>query len=114
LTTKESLGRKQRVGTVVGDKMDKSIVVSFSWTSRHRIYGKARRRATKFHVHDENNQASLGDIVRIEETRPLSKTKHWRLVEIVKAIDVAEVQPSELDPEAGAIVSNESPNESEE
>ena len=108
MTTKESLGRKQRVGTVVGDKMDKSIVVSFSWTSRHRIYGKARRRATKFHAHDESNQASIGDVVRIEETRPLSKTKRWRLIEIVKAVDVAEVQPSEVDPEAGTVVSEES------
>jgi len=106
LTTKETLGRKQRVGTVVGDKMDKSIVVSYSWTSRHPIYGKARRRASRFHVHDETNQASIGDVVLIEETRPISKTKRWRLVEIVKAVDVAEVQPSEVDPEAGVIVTD--------
>ncbi len=114
MTTKVSLGRKQRVGTVVGDKMDKSIVVSYSWTSRHRIYGKARRRATKFRAHDENNEASIGDVVRIEETRPLSKTKRWRLIEIVKAVDVAEVQPSEVDPEAGVIVASGSSKDSGE
>jgi small subunit ribosomal protein S17 len=104
LTTNRSMGRKQRVGTVVSDRMDKSIVVSFSWTSRHPIYGKARRRASKFQVHDEMNLASLGDIVLIEETRPMSKTKRWRLVEVVQAIDVAEVQPSDVDPEPGAEV----------
>ena len=106
MTTKDTLGRKRRVGTVVSDKMDKSIVVSYTWTSRHPIYGKARRRITKFQAHDESNQASLGDIVLIEETRPISKTKRWRLVEIVQAIDVADVQPSEVDPEAGAPVAD--------
>ncbi|MCH7739846.1 MAG: 30S ribosomal protein S17 [Chloroflexi bacterium] len=83
--------------------MDKSIVVNFAWTSRHPIYRKSRKRMTRFVAHDEHNEATLGDIVLIEETRPLSKTKRWRLVKIVTAVDVAEVQPTELDPEAGAL-----------
>lgn len=88
--------QKQRTGTVVSDKMDKTITVEFTWSQRDRLIGKARRRVTKFLAHDENNQASLGDVVRIEETRPLSRRKRWRLVEIVQAGDVADFQPSEL------------------
>ena len=103
MTTERATRRKQRVGTVISDKMDKSIVVNFAWTSRHPIYRKSRKRMTRFVAHDEHNEATLGDIVLIEETRPLSKTKRWRLVKIVTAVDVAEVQPTELDPEAGAL-----------
>lgn len=88
--------QKQRTGTVVSDKMDKTITVEFTWSQRDRLIGKARRRVTKFLAHDENNEASLGDVVRIEETRPLSRRKRWRLIEIVQAGDVAEFQPSEL------------------
>lgn len=88
--------QKQRTGTVVSDKMDKTITVEFTWSQRDRLIGKARRRVTKFLAHDENNQASLGDVVRIEETRPLSRRKRWRLIEILQAGDVADFQPSEL------------------
>ena len=98
----ESGQRKQRVGTVVSDKMDRSIVVAVLWSRRHRVYGKPMRRITKFMAHDPESRASVGDVVRIEETRPLSKTKRWRLVEVVREVQVAEVKPTEVDPEAGA------------
>ncbi len=88
--------QKQRTGTVVSDKMDKTITVEFYWSQRDRLIGKSRRRATKFLAHDENNQANLGDVVRIEETRPLSRRKRWRLIEIISTGDVADFQPSEL------------------
>ncbi len=94
--------RKQHIGTVVTDKMDRSVVVAVQWTSRHRIYKKSRRRVTRFMTHDAENQATLGDIVRIEETRPLSRHKRWRLLEVIQTIEVAEVQPADVDPEAGA------------
>ena len=113
MSTEIANRRKQRVGTVISDKMDKSIVVNFAWASRHPIYRKARKRMTRFVAHDEHNEATLGDIVLIEETRPLSKTKRWRLVKIVTAVDVAEVQPTELDPEAGALPALQAPEEGE-
>lgn len=76
--------RKVRVGKVVSDKMDKTIVVAVEEYVKHRIYGKRIRRTVKFKAHDEQNQAKTGDTVRIMETRPLSKDKRWRLVEIVE------------------------------
>ena len=76
--------RKEKVGVVVGDKMDKTITVRIDWVTHHPVYRKLMRRATKFKAHDEKNTAKIGDTVRIQETRPLSKTKRWRLVEIVK------------------------------
>ncbi len=76
--------RKERVGVVSSNKMQKTIVVSVRRRVKHPIYGKFLIRTTKFHVHDEKNEANVGDIVRIMETRPLSKTKRWRLVEIVE------------------------------
>lgn len=76
--------RKVRVGKVVSDKMDKTIVVAVEEYVKHRIYGKTIRRTVKFKAHDEQNQAKLGDTVRIMETRPLSKDKRWRLVEIIE------------------------------
>ncbi len=76
--------RKERVGVVTSDKMQKSIVVSILDREQHPLYGKFVKKTKKFHVHDENNQAHVGDTVRIMETRPLSKTKRWRLVEIVE------------------------------
>ena len=106
--------RKQRTGTVVTDRMEKSIVVAVRWTSRHPIYRKARRRVTRFMAHDEDNQATIGDIVRIEETRPLSRHKRWRLVEVVQAIDVAEIQPTEVDPEPGAVVADDESDSGDE
>ena len=74
---------KTKVGRVVSDKMDKTIVVSVERLSRHPLYKRVIRLTTKFKAHDEANEARLGDTVRIEESRPLSATKRWRLVEIV-------------------------------
>jgi len=76
--------RKERVGVVVSDKMDKTISVRVDWVTHHPVYRKIVRRAIKFKAHDEKNSAGMGDTVRIQETRPLSKTKRWRLVEIIK------------------------------
>ena len=76
--------RKERIGIVVSDKMQKSIVVAILDREQHPLYGKFVKKTKKFHVHDENNEAHVGDTVHIMETRPLSKTKRWRLVEIVE------------------------------
>ncbi len=75
--------RKAKVGRVVSDKMDKTIVVSVERLARHRIYKRVIRLTTKFKAHDEHNEAHVGDTVRIEESRPLSATKRWRLAEVV-------------------------------
>ena len=76
--------RKTRIGIVTSDKMDKTITVSVEDFVRHSIYGKAVRRTRKFKAHDEENACGIGDTVRIMETRPLSKDKRWRLVEIIE------------------------------
>jgi small subunit ribosomal protein S17 len=77
--------RKTLEGVVVSDKMDKTRVVRVTRTVRHPFYGKVMSRSGKFHVHDEGNQSRSGDLVEIASTRPLSKTKRWRLVRVVKA-----------------------------
>jgi small subunit ribosomal protein S17 len=71
-------------GKVVSDKMDKSITVLVERRVKHPIYGKYVKRSTKLHAHDENNECNIGDVVTIQETRPLSKTKSWRLVSVVE------------------------------
>ena len=76
--------RKTRIGEVVSDKMDKTIVVAIKTKVRHPLYGKMVNRTRKFKAHDENNECGIGDTVKIMETRPLSKDKRWRLVEIVE------------------------------
>ena len=76
--------RKTRTGVVVSDKMDKTIVVEVRTRVRHPLYGKIMNQTTKFKAHDENNECGIGDTVRVMETRPLSKDKNWRLVEIVE------------------------------
>lgn len=76
--------RKKKIGRVVSDKMEKTIVVAVETKVRHPLYGKTMNRTTKFKVHDENNEAKMNDRVQIMETRPLSKDKRWRLVEIVE------------------------------
>ncbi|MEM8886682.1 MAG: 30S ribosomal protein S17 [Bacteroidota bacterium] len=76
--------RKVRVGKVVSDKMDKSIVVSVERRVKHPIYGKFVKKTSRFMAHDEDNKCGMGDTVRIMETRPLSKRKRWRLVEIIE------------------------------
>jgi small subunit ribosomal protein S17 len=77
--------RQERRGVVISSAMDKTIIVKVEAIKAHRRYKKVVRRSVKFHAHDEQNTANVGDIVRIVETRPLSKSKHWRLVEIVQA-----------------------------
>ena len=89
--------RKDRVGSVVSVKMDRTAVVEMVWKQRHRLYRKQMRRVSRFYVHDPENQCRLGDTVRIEETRPISKTKHWRLLEILQRKQLAEVQPIDLE-----------------
>ena len=76
--------RKKKIGRVVSDKMDKTIVVAVETKVRHPLYGKTMNRTTKFKAHDENNEANMNDRVLIMETRPLSKDKRWRLVQIVE------------------------------
>ena len=78
--------RKTKVGFVVGDKMDKTIVVAVEDFVRHSLYGKAVKRTKKFKAHDENNECNIGDKVRIMETRPLSKDKRWRLVNVIEKV----------------------------
>lgn len=76
--------RKQRIGRVVSDRMKKSITVAVDRQIKHPIYGKFITKTTKYMTHDENNDAHIGDTVRIMETRPLSKNKRWRLIEIIE------------------------------
>lgn len=76
--------RKTRIGVVSSNKMDKTVVVAVERKVQHPIYGKFLKKTSKFHAHDEKNECSIGDTVRIMESRPLSKTKRWRLVEIVE------------------------------
>jgi small subunit ribosomal protein S17 len=85
-TAQKELGRRQeRRGVVVSDGMDKTIVVKVESVRSHQRYRKVIRRSRKFHAHDEQNQAKVGDLVRIVETRPLSKSKNWRLAEVLEA-----------------------------
>ena len=83
-------------GAVVSDKMDKTVVVSIERRTTHRLYKKVITRSKKYHAHDEQNECSLGDVVRIEESRPYSKTKRWRVIEILTRGDVAEVSPEAI------------------
>ncbi len=76
--------RKVREGVVFSNKMDKSITVAVKWKEKHPMYGKFVNKTKKFHAHDEKNECNVGDVVRIMETRPLSKTKRWRLIEIIE------------------------------
>ena len=78
--------RKERTGVVVSNKMEKSIVVAIKWKEKHPIYGKFVNKTKKYHAHDEKNECNIGDTVKIMETRPLSKTKRWRLVEIIEKV----------------------------
>jgi small subunit ribosomal protein S17 len=78
--------RKTRVGKVVSDKMDKTVVVAIQESVRHSLYGKSVKRTKKFKAHDEANECNVGDLVRIMETRPLSKDKRWRVVKIVEKV----------------------------
>ncbi len=88
--------RKDMIGRVVSNKMDKTVMVKVERRQRHLLYRKTIRKTTNFKAHDENNDCGLGDIVRIMETRPLSRDKRWRVVEIKSKGEVAEVQPKEI------------------
>lgn len=76
--------RKERVGVVTSNKMDKTVTVAVKWKEKHPIYGKFVNKTKKYHAHDEKNECGIGDTVRLMETRPLSKMKRWRVVEIVE------------------------------
>jgi small subunit ribosomal protein S17 len=89
--------RKIRTGTVVSDKMDKTVVVLVESLRRHTLYKKVVRDISKFKVHDATNSCKVGDVVRIVETRPLSKDKRWRVVEVIGRKEVAEKEPEETD-----------------
>lgn len=93
--------RQQKVGRVVSNKMQKTIVVAVESMKKHRVYKKTYRVTTKFKAHDETNAANIGDLVRIEETRPLSKDKRWRLIEILvssaQTPPVAEIASADVD-----------------
>jgi small subunit ribosomal protein S17 len=97
--------RQQKVGRVTSDKMQKTIVVAVESTKRHPVYKRTYKQTTKFKAHDEDNNARIGDIVRIEETRPLSKEKRWRLIEILtraeQTMPVREVEAALAQSEAG-------------
>lgn len=97
--------KKQRSGIVVSDKMDKTVVVQVERVVAHSLYGKSLRRRRRYKAHDETNVCRLGDRVMIEETRPLSKQKHWRVVRLLERREVAEIQPREIDAEMTGIPS---------
>jgi small subunit ribosomal protein S17 len=78
--------RKTRIGVVTSNKMTKTITVEVERKVKHPIYGKFVKKSTRFHAHDDKNECSIGDVVKIMETRPLSKTKRWRLVEVVEKV----------------------------
>lgn len=76
--------RKERVGVVFSNKMEKTITIAVKWKEKHPIYGKFVNKTKKYHAHDEKNECNIGDTVKVMETRPLSKLKRWRLVEIIE------------------------------
>jgi small subunit ribosomal protein S17 len=87
---------KIRVGRVVSDKMDKTVVVAIETSKRHPLYKKTMKRTVKYKAHDENNQCQLGDTVQIIETRPLSSQKRWRVTEIITSKEMVKVLPAEI------------------
>ena len=95
--TEERKSRKTRIGVVSSNKMTKTITVAVERKVKHPIYGKFLKKTTKFHAHDEQNAAGIGDVVRIIECRPLSKLKRWQLGDVVRRAAQVSVQPKELD-----------------
>jgi small subunit ribosomal protein S17 len=88
--------RKTRIGRVLSNKMDKTVVVAVDVVKRHPLYRKAIKRSVKYKVHDEKNECAEGDVVRIIETRPLSKEKRWRVGEIITKKEAVEIKPEEV------------------
>jgi small subunit ribosomal protein S17 len=109
--------RQQKVGTVVSNKMNKTIIVAVESLKKHRIYKRTYKQTKRFQAHDEENICQIGDVVRIEETRPLSKMKHFRLVEVLKLgsgiVPVEEVL-AEADPDLTSTTSDEMDEEEAE
>ena len=99
--------RKVRTGEVVSTTMEKTAVVQLVWKIRHPIYRKQMRRVTKLYLHDPDQQCRVGDLVKIQETRPISKTKHWRLLEILQRRQIADVQAIELEREITPMMTGE-------
>ncbi len=95
--------RKVRTGAVVRTTNEKTAVVEMVWKLPHPVYSKPMRRVARFYVHDPQRQCQVGDVVKIQETRPISKTKHWRLLEIVERRQVAEVRPIDLETDVLAV-----------
>ena len=93
----KNINRKSRLGLVVSDIQDKTVIVNVSRNVRHPIYHKVLKRTKKYQVHDPENRATIGDIVRIEETNPVSKNKRWKLAEVVTDRDVAGIAATEID-----------------
>jgi len=88
--------RKTKFGRVVSDRMDKTVVVAVETPKRHQLYKKTIKRMVKYKAHDENNNCKIGDLVKIIETRPLSREKRWRVAEIITKGEVVEVKPEEI------------------
>jgi small subunit ribosomal protein S17 len=88
--------RKIRFGKVIGDKMNKTVIVAVDTPRRHPLYKKTIRRIVKYYAHDEEKISKTGDTVKLEETRPLSKMKRWRVVEVLTKGEVAEIKPEEI------------------
>ena len=89
--------RKSRIGKVTSNKMNKTVVVQTESLHRHPLYHKVVRQSTRFKAHDENNECNIGDVVKIVETRPLSKDKRWRIVEIIQKADIVGVLKDDVD-----------------
>jgi small subunit ribosomal protein S17 len=88
--------RKTRIGNVVSDKMDKTVIVAVDTVRHHPLYRKTMRRVVKYKAHDGKNEYRVGDRVKIEETRPISRDKRWRVVEVITRNEVAELKPEEI------------------
>jgi len=105
-------------GTIVGDAMDKTVVVSVERRKKHRLYHKVITATKRYKAHDEENTCRLGDVVNIIESAPFSKGKHWRVIEVLSRGDVAEISPEvigrEIEETAGAVVDDETPSEGHE
>jgi len=99
--------RKVRTGSVIGTDMNKTAVVELIWKRRHPLYKKQMRRVTKLYLHDPEQQCRMGDLVKMEETRPISKTKHWRLLEILQRKQIADVQAIELEADITPMMTGE-------
>jgi len=106
--------RKTRLGRVVSTKMDKTAVVAVESSRHHPIYKKTVRRVVRYKAHDEKNECGLGDTVRLEETRPLSREKRWRVAEIITRAEQIEVRPEELEPQPEEIAAEPESEETAE